>query len=145
MWRLRLIAKGFDVASDSEQWAGLAARLRDVADHEAARDPASRAKEVLWNRCPDIRRFELEERQLDFSYDLSVVADKPPRSLANLAAVTALDLQALRDAVAAQDRGAIVDLLDSANAMLKRRVNDSWGQSDLEARLVNDGKTCYPF
>jgi predicted ATP-dependent endonuclease of OLD family len=135
-WLATQLEEGIDDAPKYVQ--NLIGQLRAAADHEEAEHPDDTARDVLNDLTPALLRFELAERELDSTYDLTEVADDPPRALANLAALAGLDLRALRDAIGLADRGIAIEMLDVANAQLQQRIAEAWDQSDVEPRLDND-------
>lgn len=116
----------------------LVGQLRAAADYEEDEHPDDTARDILNGLTPAFLRFDLAERELDSTYDLTEVADDPPRALANLAALAGLDLRKLRDEIALADRGIAIERLDAANAQLKQRIAEAWGQFDIEPRFSND-------
>lgn len=135
-WLATRLVDGIDEAPKYVQ--DLIGQLRAAADHEEAEHPDDTARHVLNRLTPAFLRFDLAERELDSTYDLTEVADDPPRALANLAALAGLDLRKLRDEIALADRGIAIERLDAANAQLKQRLAEAWGQSDVEPRFDND-------
>lgn len=135
-WLATQLDEGIDEAPKYVQ--DLIGQLRAAADHEEAEHPDDTARDVLNDLTPAFLRFDLAERELDSTYDLTEVADDPPRALANLAALAGLDLRKLRDEISLADRGIAIERLEAANAQLKQRIAEAWGQSDVEPRFDND-------
>lgn len=135
-WLATRLVDGIDEAPKYVQ--DLIGQLRAAAAHEEAEHPDDTARHVLNRLTPAFLRFDLAERELDSTCDLTEVADDPPRALANLAALAGLDLRKLRDEIALADRGIAIERLDAANAQLKQRLAEAWGQSDVEPRFDND-------
>lgn len=127
-----------DIAEPTKYVQDFVAQLRAVADHEDAEHPADSARDVLEDLTPAFLLFDLGERELSSTYDLTEVADNPPRALANLATLAGLDLRRFRDAIAQPDRGIAIEMRDAANAQLRQRIAEAWDQSDIEPRLEND-------
>ena len=123
------------------------ARGRKAAEALAAwrrqqqeQSPNAMALRVLDGREPLFAKFNDADRSLRSSYVLQEVADDPPAALRNLAALSGLDLAALRDASVANDQGAITTATEKADGRLQSRLNEAWQQSQITVRTtVSDG------
>jgi hypothetical protein len=119
-----------DSAAELEARGGfdeLVGKIRSLSAAEALDLPDERAVGLLRDRVPRFVAFDDEARGLLDEYDIAAVAAQPPKALANLAQLAALDLSHLRRAVAANESGTVVDLIDAANAELRRRFS-AWTQ-----------------
>lgn len=113
------------VADEEEKDRQFSEQLAQLVDVEKAGDPNDQAAEILSSRTPEFVEFNQEARDLKTEYDLS----QPPNSqaLANFAQLAKLDLEEFGQLVAQQDRGAIKDRKEKANAELKKHF-DRWNQ-----------------
>jgi hypothetical protein len=119
-----------DPAAELESRGGyeaLVRELRALAKIESRDHPDDLAVAILRRRVPRFVIFDDDERGLRDEYDLNAVADQPPKALANLAQLAGLNLARLRDAVAQNETGTVVDTIEEANAELRRRFA-SWTQ-----------------
>ncbi|WP_328332991.1 AAA family ATPase [Kribbella sp. NBC_00382] len=101
--------------------------------------PNTAAWRIFDERRPRIVFFDADERNLVSDYEVSQAALDTPAALGNLCDLANLDLQALADAVAAQDIGTIETLTDAANEQLKESFKAAWRQSNVIVRLRQDG------
>jgi hypothetical protein len=116
----------------------LGRRLEELAERETAEHPRDAALRVLDARGAKFLLFGDEERNLKSDYELTEVADAPPKALANLARLAGLNLATLRDAVGSGDWGHAESLLEGANKALATAFADAWKQSGVTVRLRSD-------
>lgn len=112
----------------------LTQRLRDLAEHETG-NPVKQAIDILSERKPAFLFFSDEERLLESEYSLDEVWEDPPAALSNLAQLGDLDLQALHNAVAANDDPQVASIEERVNEQLKRRFYEAWSQSKVAVRF----------
>jgi hypothetical protein len=104
--------------------------------------PHVRCGRALLERAPRAVEFGVPERDLRSTYELDdEVIENPPIALANLCALAELDLARLAQAMADDDIGERLTLIDSANDRLRSAFSDAWTQSDVVPRVDVDGRT----
>lgn len=105
-------------------------------------DPAQQVATILWNKAPEFLFFDDGDRNLASSYNIDeALAQNPPASVANLAALAELDLEKLWGAIQLDDRGERSTLILRANQILKQKYSQAWNQTDLSIWLELDGAT----
>lgn len=112
-------------------------KLHDLANYETG-DPVSQAVDILSRRKSKFLLFSDDQRQLQSEYNLDKVWEDPPTALGNLAQLANLDLEALHNAIVANDDAEVESILEQANEQLKQRFYEAWSQSDVAVRFRTD-------
>ena len=136
--RIVRVATRLENATDDEgpQYVKeLAQLLRDLAQHEAEPRPGRKAINYLSPRKPRFLLFSDDDRLLQSGYNIEEVWQNPPGALRNLARVANLDLEALNNAIAANDDPAVAGLEEQANDRLDQRFYEAWSQARLTVRF----------
>jgi len=95
--------------------------------------------DILKRRLPRILFFDHESRDLRSTYDLTAEAKSPPQALANLARLAKLDIKKLARAASDKDRAHVQELLNAANALLKKAFENWWIRDDVAPAFHADG------
>lgn len=104
-------------------------------------DPHKTASDRLWARRPTFIIFSPDDRALASDYDIQSSAEETQQALANLLALSGLDIEVLARDVAAQDIGAVETATELANSRLAEFFGAAWGQAAVTVRLRVDGPT----
>lgn len=113
-------------------------QLRDLAEHETG-NPVQQSIDILSQRRPEFLLFSDEQRLLKSEYNLDKVWEDPPAALGNLAQLAGLDLEALHDAVSANDSPEAASIEERANEQLRRQF-EAWSQSEVAPRFRTQGQ-----
>ena len=127
-----------------EQLNGFIDDLEKLDSHEA-HPPSRMCGEVLLARRPRLLSFEDEERNLQSSYDLDLVAEDPPSPLKNLAALGGLDLAELHAKIHEGSLPQAYRLCEQASAKLAEVFAASWVREDVVPVLNTDNSELHVF
>lgn len=112
--------------------------LAELIQSEQLPHPTRLARAALEPAVPQVKMFDVEDRDLRKEYDLNEDADNPPRALSHLADLGQLSLTALRDEIAS---GSIADAStrrNSANRNLKEAFR-AWNQESIALQVDFQG------
>jgi predicted ATP-dependent endonuclease of OLD family len=117
-------------------------QLDELAEYETG-DPIKQAREILFQRRPEVLLFTDERRLLQSEYDLSAVVNEPPAVLSNLASLADLDLRSLYTAASANDFAQVGSTEERANEQLRQVFDVAWSQSNVHVHFRVDGLTLH--
>jgi hypothetical protein len=140
----------------AQQRGDAAGLLWAAIQTEEEEDPAEAAIRLLSNRVPPFLRFTDEDRDLRAEYSLLEETEGPegeaqlipgpvPLALQNLAQLAKLELPALCTEIAEPNPAEAQTRVNRANAELRRRLTEDWGQSPIECELKIDGTALQIF
>lgn len=101
-------------------------------------EPGDEARDIIWRRAPRFVLFDEEDRSIQSAYNFEQVAN-PPRALANLAGMAALDLAELYQFIQTGDTARRRSAIVKANKRMDALFEEAWKQSRLSVHFEVDG------
>jgi predicted ATP-dependent endonuclease of OLD family len=122
------------IESDPKYFNELSQEIESQLSTEKVKTPEEFAKDVIYQRLPQVLFFSNEDRLLKGSYTLEELADGIPAALQNLCKVAKIDADEFVAAINENDPTAIARLKSLANDELKAR-SESWSQSGVRVEI----------
>ncbi len=112
-------------------------KLQTLRTSETARHPKNVLLDELDSRRPEFLFFGEKDRQLSGEYNIDVLND-PPAALKNLFDLAEIDITKLQSSFRNQDHASRASIQKRANACLREKFKDAWGQTPVSVHLQID-------